>query len=67
MEDNEDEPEDVRKATSVEQEIKKGAVDEDSGQPTKLPETTKKRHHCEAAPKKKLKVSRDISEPNETC
>ncbi|XP_043277788.1 uncharacterized protein [Venturia canescens] len=55
MEDNEDEPEDVRKATPVEGELKKGAVDEDSGEPTKLPETRKKQHHCQPPPKKKLK------------
>lgn len=58
MEANEDEPEDVRKATPVEEEIKRGEIDEHSNKPTQLFESSsRKRHRCEKTISKKVMFS----------
>ena len=59
MEENEDEPEDVRQATPVEEEIRRGEIDEPSSHPTKPFETTRKSRHYENDTKT-IKVGKHI-------
>lgn len=67
MEKNDDSPEDVKRATSVDREIKRGQKDDTFEGYPRIVEKKKRWEHCDKPPSKKTKANRVLSIFSDRC